>query len=291
MPYYRVPVTRDVTETAYITVEAETPEDAQRAALDHAQQSTAPVAYELDDCTGGEPYIADLDDLPEEVDPPTMGEADGIRALQALLESIATARASWATRQAAEGADNETSDQEEADSVVETLDAILAAAPAAGRFVNQLADDLLDRTDVDVRDGSRQPVDRTNMTNPGWVATMRLVVAAEDMLNAFGGNVPDWMRSEAAELGKALEPFADGVTQAATPERVETAPVMVPVRFDNLTSPAAIIVSKMDRVLHESRGGQECDVRAMDGRIDELLHAVRDLAAMVDAIACGKAAL
>lgn len=57
-----------------------------------------------------------------------------------------------------------------------------------------------------------QPAERGAVADP---AAMRLVLAAETLLKAYGGDVPDWLRDEAAELGKALEPYADEVDETA----------------------------------------------------------------------------
>lgn len=63
MPKYRVPVTRDVTETAFIIVDAETVEEAQEGAIAEARNDAGGNAYswERDDCYNSErqPYIAD----------------------------------------------------------------------------------------------------------------------------------------------------------------------------------------------------------------------------------------
>jgi hypothetical protein len=68
---YLVPITRDVTVTAYITVEAESPVGAVCYALHEAHTSPEKLNWELDDCMGGEPYFAgddDLDDVEEVTD-------------------------------------------------------------------------------------------------------------------------------------------------------------------------------------------------------------------------------
>lgn len=70
---YRVLVTRDVTESATFRVEASSPEEAAERALMDARRGTPyPIVsgynpvWERDDCTGGEPYLADPDEAVEE---------------------------------------------------------------------------------------------------------------------------------------------------------------------------------------------------------------------------------
>jgi hypothetical protein len=73
MPKFRVPITRDVTVTAYITVEAESPTGAVCYALEYARDPN--LNWELDDCEGGEPYFAgddDLDAVEQVLDGPTV---------------------------------------------------------------------------------------------------------------------------------------------------------------------------------------------------------------------------
>lgn len=53
MPRYRIPVTRDVTETGYAIVDAPDLETAVSEAL------MADITYEPDDCAGSSPYFAD----------------------------------------------------------------------------------------------------------------------------------------------------------------------------------------------------------------------------------------
>lgn len=75
MPNFIVPVTRDVTETANVEVVAATPERAAQIALTRFYTDRNSLKFELDDCVGGEPYIADLDSI-EEVSQSTW-ERDG----------------------------------------------------------------------------------------------------------------------------------------------------------------------------------------------------------------------
>jgi len=57
MPKFAVCVTRDVTESAWIEVEAEDAEEADLLALERARDSD--IEYILDDCSGGAPYLGD----------------------------------------------------------------------------------------------------------------------------------------------------------------------------------------------------------------------------------------
>jgi hypothetical protein len=58
----------------------------------------------------------------------TAGNATTEEKLEALLLAISTSRAIWAAQHVSAGEDNYDRDQEEADSVIETLDGILADA-------------------------------------------------------------------------------------------------------------------------------------------------------------------
>lgn len=62
-PTYRVPITRDVTETTYIEVQSETPETAVRAALNHARCCPHLLTWDIDEGNVNEkPYFAGMTD-------------------------------------------------------------------------------------------------------------------------------------------------------------------------------------------------------------------------------------
>jgi hypothetical protein len=73
MPKFRVPITRDCTETTYWIAEADTVEEAVSQALDKVRQfgQTGMMLWERDDCTNLERhvYFAGDNDL-EEIDEP-----------------------------------------------------------------------------------------------------------------------------------------------------------------------------------------------------------------------------
>lgn len=56
---FNVSVTRDTTETATVSVEASGMSDARALAVEQAKNDPAAFDWKQDDCTGGEPYIAD----------------------------------------------------------------------------------------------------------------------------------------------------------------------------------------------------------------------------------------
>jgi hypothetical protein len=60
---FRVPITRDVTVTTHIIVNAKSAGHAVEVAERYAQLSPEKLNWELDDCTGGMPYFAGDDDL------------------------------------------------------------------------------------------------------------------------------------------------------------------------------------------------------------------------------------
>lgn len=62
---YRIPITRDCTETTWVDVEAVDAKAARDAALEEASQSPEAFEWVADDCSGGqsEPYFAGDDDL------------------------------------------------------------------------------------------------------------------------------------------------------------------------------------------------------------------------------------
>lgn len=61
---YRIPVTRDVTESAVLFVQARNMAEAQETALDEAH-ATTDVVWGIDDCEPGRPYLPDPDDCEE----------------------------------------------------------------------------------------------------------------------------------------------------------------------------------------------------------------------------------
>lgn len=63
MPKYLVPITRDVTETTYVDVEASSPLEARELALSEVVDAPYNFDFILDDCSGGDPYFAGGDDL------------------------------------------------------------------------------------------------------------------------------------------------------------------------------------------------------------------------------------
>ena len=66
MPKFRVVITRDTTESAFITVEAEDGDEAHVLAIERAQAAErigGPVlGYERDDCSQSDPYITGCDE-------------------------------------------------------------------------------------------------------------------------------------------------------------------------------------------------------------------------------------
>jgi hypothetical protein len=62
MTMYRIRVTRDVTESVDLIVEADSPNDAKVQALIDADSADG---WELDDCDGSDPYLPDPDDWEE----------------------------------------------------------------------------------------------------------------------------------------------------------------------------------------------------------------------------------
>ena len=80
---YRVTVTRDVTESAIIEVEALTPQSASERAILIARGCLEPGQWTRDDCSGSEPYLPDGNNSAEEVDEageaaePVLPEAEG----------------------------------------------------------------------------------------------------------------------------------------------------------------------------------------------------------------------
>jgi len=62
MPTYEVILTRDVTESAVITVEAS---DADAARLIVWERPVDPSDWETDDCSAGTPYFTDVTEVPE----------------------------------------------------------------------------------------------------------------------------------------------------------------------------------------------------------------------------------
>ena len=62
MAKFRVIVTRDVTESAFITVEADSEEAASELVLEQADG----LAYERDECATSDPYVTGCDEEEEE---------------------------------------------------------------------------------------------------------------------------------------------------------------------------------------------------------------------------------
>ena len=60
MPTFRIIVTRDVTESCVVTVSAADRDEAGTKALEHVLHYPDKVDWELDDCTGGDPYTTDI---------------------------------------------------------------------------------------------------------------------------------------------------------------------------------------------------------------------------------------
>lgn len=71
MPIYRFTITRDVTESAVVTVEADDVETAQDMALSDPEISNN-ADWAIDDVCGGTPYLPDPGDYTE-VSPPACG--------------------------------------------------------------------------------------------------------------------------------------------------------------------------------------------------------------------------
>lgn len=65
MPRYSVIITRDVTESTIVQVEAETPEQAETAAIEKLFESTD-TEWELDEGSWnkGEAYVTGVDEIP-----------------------------------------------------------------------------------------------------------------------------------------------------------------------------------------------------------------------------------
>lgn len=59
MPKFKIPVTKDVTMTGYVSVEKDTLHGAVTDALTRARAGDLDEPYQLDDCMGGDPYFAD----------------------------------------------------------------------------------------------------------------------------------------------------------------------------------------------------------------------------------------
>jgi len=66
MPKFRVIVTRDTTESAFITVEADDEEQANERALERAETAEKiggpNLGYERDDCSQSDPYVTGCDE-------------------------------------------------------------------------------------------------------------------------------------------------------------------------------------------------------------------------------------
>ena len=65
MNRWKVIVTKDVTMSAVVEVEAETAEQANDKALDIALQGKVLLPWELDDGSGSDPYLGDPDNVEE----------------------------------------------------------------------------------------------------------------------------------------------------------------------------------------------------------------------------------
>lgn len=61
MAAFTVIVTRDVTVSCVLTIDADTEEAAHEAALKMIADHPGQISWELDDCVGGDPYVTGCD--------------------------------------------------------------------------------------------------------------------------------------------------------------------------------------------------------------------------------------